>query len=93
MLCVTLLPMEQKKETEAVRISKNLTKMLRSLAVHYDLSMPEYLEQLLAGIVEEQYARMVEVQQKTVEEMLKKKGKPDGSTDEVRDNRRRAPGS
>ncbi|NBW19599.1 MAG: hypothetical protein EBR82_67660 [Caulobacteraceae bacterium] len=72
MLCVTMVPMKEKKETEPVRISKKLTKMLRSLAVHHDLSMPEYLEALLESPVAEAYARMVESQQQSLDELIRK---------------------
>jgi predicted transcriptional regulator len=53
------MPREKKPETESVRISKELAKKLRHLATHADVSMPEYLEQVLTPLVEAEFQKLI----------------------------------
>jgi hypothetical protein len=55
----------KKPETETVRLNKDLIRKLRHLAAHADISLPDYLADMLNPLVDKRFDAMVEDLKKT----------------------------
>lgn len=56
---LNLMPKEKKEETATVRLSKTLVKRVNRIAAHREQSVPDYLAERLAGIIDADEAQML----------------------------------